>query len=148
MKTFAVTDSMATLEEIQRKYNDTLAIIKELNESLQALQTRDFKRFIMPILLKFQKEIAVLEERQNALRFENETLRHDIYKLKQLLPDGENKAEENENTESSLDCQLIDCNDIKIVENIDYNSLKPGDDRWSNKIFKFWILSSLENHYL
>ena len=129
-----MTSSARDISEIYSKYKTTLATISELNETLDTLKTANFKKWIIPILLQFQKQIDILEEKENTLKYHNETLKFEIKEFSKLL-----SIEDDNNDE----CKLIESKNIKLLKNIDYNTLSLADDKWANKIFNLLISNNI-----
>lgn len=134
---------------LQERYRATLQKIHQLNETLDILQKNDFKRWIMPILRDFQQQIDTLEAKENTLKYQNEALKFEINGFKQLLSiedndDIEQEQEQKKDASSANnECELIESKHIKLLKNIDYDSLSLADEKWSNKIFDLLISNNI-----
>lgn len=127
-----------------------------LRKTIHSLQYNDLTQYVQCALMDIQKQSVFLEEKYNALQIQNEVLKYDIHRLQQQLPESSNakpikssNSGSNPNSESGSDpnrnidsksglhpqCELVESANLEILENVDFKSLKLGDDKWAHKIF-------------
>eukprot|EP01084_Bolivina_argentea_P071721 130319_1 len=112
------------IDSLQNKCNEIQQTIDTLQQSLQAIQNNDLQGLLKLNLLNIRGKTISLEDRYNSLKFENETLKYDINKLKQKLPQPITGNMKMDNKRSQIAI---------------------GNDKWSEKIFD--ILSSHNIQY-